>query len=116
MNLVTDGLPALALGLEKGERDIMDRPPRPTKGSILNRDMQIGILVQGIVSPLVVLGAMALTLWGDRCGRLRLSLPLSRTRGRGSSHRRPDSGDARGDVQEDYPPVARESSDLRSRM
>ena len=33
LNLVTDGAPALALGLEKGEPDIMKRPPRPDQGT-----------------------------------------------------------------------------------
>ncbi len=33
LNLVTDGAPALALGLEKGEPDIMKRPPRPDQGA-----------------------------------------------------------------------------------
>src|SRR5690606_4034541 len=34
MNLATDGLPALALGVEPAERNIMRRPPRPTNESI----------------------------------------------------------------------------------
>ncbi len=35
INLVTDGLPALALGTEKEEPDIMNRPPRPGNEQIL---------------------------------------------------------------------------------
>ena len=35
MNLVTDGLTAVALGLEKAEKGIMDRPPRPIEENIL---------------------------------------------------------------------------------
>ena len=31
LNLVTDSLPALALGLEPQEADIMQRPPRPPR-------------------------------------------------------------------------------------
>ncbi len=34
INLMTDGLPALALGMEKAEPDIMQRPPRPKKEQI----------------------------------------------------------------------------------
>jgi P-type Ca2+ transporter type 2C len=34
MNLVTDGLPALALGVEPAEDDVMDRPPRPATETI----------------------------------------------------------------------------------
>jgi Ca2+-transporting ATPase len=57
LNLVTDGAPALALGLEKGDPDIMDRPPRPPKEPVINRDMLIGIIVQAIVMTGAVLGA-----------------------------------------------------------
>ena len=35
MNLVTDGAPALALGMEKGEPDIMQRLPAPRKSPSL---------------------------------------------------------------------------------
>jgi P-type Ca2+ transporter type 2C len=37
LNLVTDGAPALALGMEKGDPDIMDQPPRPASEPIINR-------------------------------------------------------------------------------
>jgi Ca2+-transporting ATPase len=48
LNLVTDGAPALALGLEKGEPDIMDRPPRPMEEPVINRQTAWGIVVQTI--------------------------------------------------------------------
>jgi Ca2+-transporting ATPase len=48
LNLVTDGAPALALGTEKGDPDIMRQPPRPPKEPIINRFMQVGIVIQTI--------------------------------------------------------------------
>ena len=48
LNLVTDGAPALALGTEKGDPDIMDQQPRPAKEPIINRFMLIGVIVQTI--------------------------------------------------------------------
>ena len=55
LNLVTDGAPALALGLEKGDPDIMKRPPRPTKEPVINWEMRIGTLVQAVVMTSAVL-------------------------------------------------------------
>jgi Ca2+-transporting ATPase len=49
LNLVTDGAPALALAAEKGDPDIMIRPPRPTNEPIINRSMRVGIVIQSIV-------------------------------------------------------------------
>jgi Ca2+-transporting ATPase len=57
LNLITDGLPALALGMEKGDPDIMDQPPRPVREPIVNRDMIIGIAVQTVAISLAVLTA-----------------------------------------------------------
>jgi Ca2+-transporting ATPase len=60
LNLVTDGAPALALGTEKGDPDIMNRSPRPPEEPIINRFMQLGILVQTIAITSVTLGAYLL--------------------------------------------------------
>jgi P-type Ca2+ transporter type 2C len=60
LNLVTDGAPALALGTEPGDPDIMERPPRPPQEPIINKPMQIGILVQTIAITAVTLGAFAI--------------------------------------------------------
>jgi Ca2+-transporting ATPase len=57
LNLVTDGAPALALGLETGEPDVMQRPPRPAKEPVINREMLLGIAVQAVVMTAAVLGA-----------------------------------------------------------
>jgi Ca2+-transporting ATPase len=57
LNLVTDGAPALALGLEKGDPDIMTQPPRPTKEPVINSEMMIGTVVQGVVITAAVLAA-----------------------------------------------------------
>jgi Ca2+-transporting ATPase len=48
VNLVTDSFPALALGTEKGEPDIMNQKPRNAKEPILNKVMITGIMVQSI--------------------------------------------------------------------
>jgi Ca2+-transporting ATPase len=55
LNLITDGAPALALGTEKGDPDIMSQPPRPPREPIINRFMKIGILVQTIAITTVTL-------------------------------------------------------------
>jgi Ca2+-transporting ATPase len=62
LNLVTDGAPALALGTEPGDPDIMDQPPRPTNEPIINKFMLVGIVVQTVAITAVTLGAFALGL------------------------------------------------------
>ncbi|MCU0463446.1 MAG: cation-translocating P-type ATPase [Anaerolineae bacterium] len=59
MNLVTDGLPALALSVEKGETDAMERPPYDPKESVFSRGLgaylvRIGIFI-GLVALMVTL-------------------------------------------------------------
>ncbi|MFH2038812.1 MAG: cation-translocating P-type ATPase [Chloroflexota bacterium] len=60
LNLITDGAPALALGTEKGDPDIMLQAPRPPKEPIINRFMVIGILIQTIAITAVTLIAFNL--------------------------------------------------------
>ena len=62
LNLVTDGAPALALGLEKGDPDIMDRPPRPVNEPVVNREMVGGIIVQTVAITVAILGAFMVGL------------------------------------------------------
>jgi Ca2+-transporting ATPase len=62
LNLITDGLPALALGMEKGDPDVMDQPPRPVREPIINREMIIGIAVQTVAISLAVLAAFQIGL------------------------------------------------------
>jgi Ca2+-transporting ATPase len=62
LNLVTDGAPALALGLEKGDPDIMWRPPRPAHEPIINREMWAGIAIQTLAIAGVTLTAYLLGL------------------------------------------------------
>ena len=57
LNLITDGAPALALGLEKGDPDIMKRPPRSPDEPIINREMQLGIVIQSAAITAATLGA-----------------------------------------------------------
>ena len=62
LNLITDGAPALALGVEKGDPDVMDQAPRPVQEPIINRDMVIGIVVQTIAITVAVLTAFQVGL------------------------------------------------------
>lgn len=49
INLVTDSFPALALGMERAERDIMYRKPRPKGASIFSGGVGFDILYQGVL-------------------------------------------------------------------
>ena len=62
LNLVSDGAPALALGLEKGDADIMKHPPRSPTEPVINRDMAIGIGVVGVVDAIAILTVFTLAM------------------------------------------------------
>ena len=49
INLVTDGPPALALGVDPADEDLMERPPRPVREGVLTARMWRGIIFVGIV-------------------------------------------------------------------
>jgi Ca2+-transporting ATPase len=57
MNLVTDGLPALALGVEAPESNVMKRPPYSATESVFGRGMVAFIIGIGIVMSILSIGA-----------------------------------------------------------
>ena len=57
INLVTDCFPALALGMEKAEGDIMKRPPRDPKAGIFAGGMGFDVGYQGLVVTILVLAS-----------------------------------------------------------
>ena len=57
INLVTDSIPALALGLERPERDIMQRKPRNSKEGIFAGGMGIDVFYQGALVTILTLAA-----------------------------------------------------------
>ncbi len=60
LNLVTDSFPALALGVEKGEPDIMKQNPRDPKSTIIDKKMMINIIFQSIA---VAAGSLIAYYW-----------------------------------------------------
>ncbi|MBQ8015814.1 MAG: cation-translocating P-type ATPase [Clostridia bacterium] len=57
INLVTDSIPALALGLEKPERDIMQRKPRNSKEGVFAGGMGFDVFYQGALVTILTLAA-----------------------------------------------------------
>ena len=57
INLVTDSIPALALGLEKPERDIMKRKPRSSKEGVFAGGMGFDVFYQGALVTILTLAA-----------------------------------------------------------
>ena len=59
LNLVTDSLPALALGVEPVEEGVMEEGPRPAHASLFTRDFSLRLAWQGLL-----VGAVTLCAWG----------------------------------------------------
>lgn len=57
INLITDSFPALALGMEKGDRDIMKREPRSSKDGIFANGLGFDVAWQGVMVTVVTLAA-----------------------------------------------------------
>jgi Ca2+-transporting ATPase len=64
INLLTDGLPALALGTDPAARDVMDRPPRASVRGVIDRPMTALIGGVGLTATVVLLGVTAFALDG----------------------------------------------------
>ena len=57
INLVTDSLPAIALGMEAVETDVMDRKPKPKNEGIFAHGLGIRVAIQGVMFALLTLTA-----------------------------------------------------------
>ena len=75
INLVTDSLPAIALGMEPVEKDIMDHAPKPKNEGIFANGLGVRVVLQGIMFA-------ALSLVGFWLGSSWSSGPMTDTAGR----------------------------------
>ena len=55
INMVTDSLPGLALGMEKAEEGVMKRKPRPSNESVFSNGAGLDIVLQGIYMSTIIL-------------------------------------------------------------
>ena len=64
INLVTDGLPALALAVDPADPDSMTRPPRHPQARILDRERVYVMCAQGLFMAVITIAAFAFCLYG----------------------------------------------------
>jgi Ca2+-transporting ATPase len=82
INLVTDGLPALALGVDPADEGLMDQPPRPAGEGVLTPRMWRGIVLVGVVMAAGTLFALDASLPGgfvEGSGGLRYAQTIAFT-------------------------------------
>ena len=79
INLVTDSFPAIALGMEPAEKDIMNRKPNGSKKSIFADGLWEKIFVEGFMIGILTLFAFILgnKLYGLQVGRTMAFISLS---------------------------------------
>ncbi len=84
INLVTDGLPAIALGREAVEADVMKAAPRPKDEGIFAHGLGMQVVLQGILFAVLSLGAYALGYYwnmgaapGDHAGQTMAFMVLA---------------------------------------
>lgn len=63
VNLVTDGLPAMALGVDPAEENTMNRPPRDNRESVFARGVGWKIITRGLLIGFCSLAAFCVTYW-----------------------------------------------------
>jgi Ca2+-transporting ATPase len=77
INLITDGAPALALGLDPADPEVMNRPPRPVGSGVITRRMWGGIAFVGII---MAAGTLLVLDFGLPGGLIQGSADLPYTR------------------------------------
>jgi len=82
INLLSDGAPALALGVDPPDEALMDRPPRPRGERVVTAGMWAGILLVGVATAASTLLALDLALPGgffEGAGTMRRAQTLAFT-------------------------------------
>ena len=74
VNLITDSLPAIALGTEKPEYDLMEHPPRDSKKGLFSDGIGVSILVLGLVQTILVVLAYVI---GINCFNEPIAITMS---------------------------------------
>jgi Ca2+-transporting ATPase len=80
INLLTDSAPALALGYEPPDPDVMRHPPRKLTDRVIDREMALGVLIVGVVMAVATLLTIDLKLPGGLIAG-SAELPEARTAG-----------------------------------
>lgn len=70
INLVTDSLPAIALGMEKVESDVMNHKPKPKNEGIFAHGLGIKVIIQGVMFAALTIGALHLGRYFGQLGGL----------------------------------------------
>lgn len=76
VNLLTDTMPSIALGMDKGSDRVMNEKPRNVHDGILNKGDYLNIVIQGAIGGLVALLAFLLPVF-YRCGMTGVMASLS---------------------------------------
>ena len=67
INLLTDSLPALAIGMEPADEGLLREKPRDPKEGLMTRDFMIKMVSQGAMIAVAVITAFYLGLKNGRC-------------------------------------------------
>ncbi len=62
VNLITDGLPAIALGMEPAQKNIMKNPPRDKKKTLFSDGTAVSLILIGIVQTAIIISSFAIGL------------------------------------------------------
>ncbi|MCX7845475.1 MAG: calcium-translocating P-type ATPase, PMCA-type [Dictyoglomaceae bacterium] len=74
INLITDGFPALALGIEPAEKDVMERKPRSINEGILTKEIWKKLLLDGTI---MGIASLSLFYWGLTFNNITLARTLA---------------------------------------
>ena len=77
INLVTDSLPALAIGMEPQEKGILERKPRNPKEGIMDKNFVIRMIIQGLLISASVITAYTIGLGSGMDGSMACSMAFT---------------------------------------